>query len=158
MHSVLMVCTANICRSPMAEGLLRARLGEAARDWRVESAGTWAIYGEQAAPRAIKVLKARGIDLSAHRSRVVDPNMLSQMRLVLVMEKGHKEALQVEFPRYAGKVFLLSEMVGGNFEIKDPIGRSTADFEKTAQELEDILERGLETIAQLSEEYGDGSL
>ena len=158
MHSVLMVCTANICRSPMAEGLLRARLGEAARDWRIDSAGTWAIDGEQAAPRAIKVLKGRGIDLSAHRSRVVDPNMLSQVRLVLVMEKGHKEALQVEFPRYASKVFLLSEMVGENFEIKDPIGRSNADFEKTAQELDDILERGLETIAQLSEEYGDGAL
>ena len=91
---------------------MRARLGEAARNWRIESAGTWAVYGEQAAPRAIKVLKARGIDLSAHRSRVVDPNMLSQMRLILVMEKGHKEALQVEFPRYASKVFLLSEMVG----------------------------------------------
>lgn len=153
MHSVLLVCTANICRSPMAEALLRARLGEAAVDWRIESAGTWALDGEQAAPRAIKVLKTRGIDLSQHRSRVVDPNMLNQSRLVLVMEKGHKEALQVEFPRYAHKVFLLSEMVGEDFEIKDPIGRSTADFEKTAVELEGIFERSLGMIAQLSEEY-----
>lgn len=153
MHSVLLVCTANICRSPMAEALLRALLGEAAVDWRIESAGTWALDGEQAAPRAIKVLKTRGIDLSQHRSRVVDPNMLNQSRLVLVMEKGHKEALQVEFPRYAHKVFLLSEMVGEDFEIKDPIGRSTADFEKTAVELEGIFERSLGMIAQLSEEY-----
>ena len=153
MHSVLLVCTANICRSPMAEALLRSRLGEAAVDWRIESAGTWALDGERAAPRAIKVLKARGIDLSQHRSRVVDPNMLSKARLVLVMEKGHKEALQVEFPRFANKVFLLSEMVDEDFEIKDPIGRSTADFEKTALELESIFERSLGVIAQLSEEY-----
>lgn len=152
MHSVLMVCTANICRSPMAEALLRARLGEAAADWRIESAGTWALVGERAAPRAIMVLQQRGIDLSEHSSRVVDPGMLSRVRLVLVMEKGHKEALQVEFPRYAGKVYLLSEMVGEIFEIKDPIGRSTIDFENTARELEDILERGLGVIAQLSEE------
>ena len=74
-------------------------------------------------------------------------------RLVLVMEKGHKEALQVEFPRCAARVFLLSEMVGKDFEIADPMGRSTADFEKTAAELEDILARGLGTIARLSEEY-----
>jgi len=90
MHSVLLVCTANICRSPMAEALLRARLGEAAADWRIESAGTWALEGEGAAPRAIKVLKARGIDLSQHRSRVVDASLLNRARLVLVMEKGHK--------------------------------------------------------------------
>lgn len=153
MHSVLLVCTANICRSPMAEALLRARLGEAAVDWRIESAGTWALDGEQAAPRAIKVLKARGIDLTEHRSRVVNPNMLNQARLVLVMEKGHKEALQVEFPRYASKVFLLREMVGEIADIKDPIGRSTAEFEKTAAELDAIFERGLGVIAQLSEEY-----
>lgn len=153
MHSVLFVCTANICRSPMAEGLLRARLGDAAPDWRIDSAGTWAMDGEGAAPRAIKVLKTRGIDLSEHRSRIVNPAILSRANLVLVMEKGHKEALQVEFPRYASKIYLLSEMVGEIHEIKDPIGRSTADFEKTAHELEDILERGLGVIAQLSEEY-----
>jgi protein-tyrosine-phosphatase len=153
MHSVLLVCTANICRSPMAEALLRARLGEAAADWRIESAGTWALEGEGAAPRAIKVLKARGIDLSQHRSRVVDASLLNRARLVLVMEKGHKEALQVEFPRCAARVFLLSEMVGKDFEIADPMGRSTADFEKTAAELEDVLARGLGTIARLSEEY-----
>lgn len=153
MYSVLIVCTANICRSPMAEALLRAHLGEAAVEWRIGSAGTWAMDGEHAAPRAIKVLKKRGIDLSEHRSRVVNPSMLNQARLVLVMEKGHKEALQVEFPRFSGKIFLLSEMVGDNYDIKDPMGRSTADFEKTARELEDILERGLGVIAQLSEEY-----
>jgi protein-tyrosine phosphatase len=153
MQSVLFVCTANICRSPMAEGLLRSRLGEAAQDWRIESAGTWAIDGERAAPRTLKVLKARGIDLNEHRSRIVNPAILSQARLVLVMEKGHKEALQVEFPRFASKIYLLSEMVGEINEIKDPMGLSTADFEKTAIELEDILERGLGVIAQLSEEY-----
>lgn len=137
----------------MAEGLLRARLGEAAQDWRIESAGTWAMDGERAAPRAIKVLKERGIDLSDHRSRIVNPAILGQARLVLVMEKGHKEALQVEYPRFTSKIYLLSEMVGEIHEIKDPMGGSTADFEKTALELEDTLERGLGVIAQLSEEY-----
>ena len=69
MPSVLFVCTAKVCRSPMAEGLFRARLGEDAGRWRVESAGTWARNGDPAASRAQLVLQERGIDLPTLQGR-----------------------------------------------------------------------------------------
>jgi protein-tyrosine-phosphatase len=73
MRSVLFICTANICRSPMAMGLLRAKvfaLGEDA-DWRIESAGTWAEPGQLAAVNTRLIVAERSVNLTGHRSRTV---------------------------------------------------------------------------------------
>ena len=151
MPSVLFVCTANVCRSPMAEALWRSRLAEEA-GWRVESAGTWALDGQLAARYAQQVLKGRGSDLSQHRSRVVDKELLESFNLILVMEQGHKEALRFEFPGVASRVYLLSEMVDESRDIHDPIGGSLLDFEDTAREIDRILEKGSEKIRRLAGE------
>jgi protein-tyrosine-phosphatase len=151
MPSVLFVCTANICRSPMAEALWRSRLGDAA-GWRVESAGTWAMDGQPAAHYARQVIKQRGSDLSQHRSRVVDKELLESFRLILVMEQGHKEALRFEFPAIASRVYLLSEMEDESRDIHDPVGGSLLDFEEAARELDRILEKGSEKIRRLAGE------
>lgn len=148
MPSVLIVCTANICRSPMAMGLLRQKVSELP-DWRVESAGTWAIEGQRPAASTLDVLSRRGITLQ-HRSRVVTLDLLEAFNLILTMEAGHKEALKVEFPRIADRVFLLSEMIGEEYDIKDPVGGPFDEFEKTAQELELIFDKGLDKITQLA--------
>jgi protein-tyrosine-phosphatase len=151
MPSVLFVCTANICRSPMAEALWRIRLGDAA-GWRVESAGTWAMDGQPAARYAQQVIQQRGSDLSQHRSRVVDKELLESFRLILVMEQGHKEALRFEFPAIASRVYLLSEMEDESQDIHDPVGGSMLDFEEAARELDCILEKGSEKIRRLAGE------
>jgi len=67
-----------------------------------------------------------------------------------VMEAGHKEAIQVEFPELASRVYLVYEMVGQVRNVIDPIGRATIDFEDTARELDDVLTRGLEQIIRLA--------
>jgi protein-tyrosine-phosphatase len=152
MYSVLFVCTANICRSPMAMGLWKAMIKDRADEWIVESAGTWAPEGEPAAQRTQLVLKELGIDLWSHRSRQVDRQLLSQFNLILVMERGHKEALQVEFPEIVKNVYLLSEMIDANFEIQDPIGMSTAEFLQTRNEISQILTMGSEKIHRLAGE------
>ena len=77
MHSILFVCTANICRSPMAMGLLRGRVKDEAGDWTIDSAGTWTVDGEKAAVKTFQVLKERGIDIDDHRSRMVTGEMLA---------------------------------------------------------------------------------
>ena len=150
MHSVLFVCTANICRSPMAMGLFQGIIDAEADDWRIDSAGTWAIEGEQAAENTTHVLSARGINISNHFSRPVTAGMVKDYQLILTMERGQKEAMQIEFPQEAGRVFLLSEMISQVFNINDPMGRTLTDFEQTAVEIEQILKQGLDRISQLS--------
>ena len=153
MPSVLFVCTANICRSPIASALMRSLVEQRqpGSDWRIESAGTWAQEGYPAAGKAQAILKEGSIDISDHRSRSVSGALLRDFDLILVMEQGHKEALQVEFPDTRNRVCLLSEMVGSVYDIRDPIGGSTEDFLETIRELNHLLAQGFDKIAQLAQ-------
>lgn len=157
MPSVLFVCTANVCRSPMAAAVFQRFLQKRpdAGEWRVASAGTWALDGEAAASKAQEVMRRRGLDISHHRSQSVSPELLRRFSLILVMERGHKEALRVEFPALAGRIFLLNEMIGLRFDIPDPVGGSLADFDDTAAEFERIFEHGFPRIAELASRLQD---
>lgn len=155
--SVLFVCTANICRSPMATALFKHKLAQASQtnpalllNWRVESAGTWAREGEPASERSQLVMQGRGLDISAHRSRTVSLELLSSFNLILVMEKGHKEALKAEFPDLSNRIFMISEMAGYQRDIRDPILGTMVDYQNTARELDQLLTMGFEKILQLA--------
>jgi len=137
----------------MAEALLRQKLQSHidTMDWRVESAGTWTIQGRPAALKAQEILlRLFGLDLSAHRSRVVSRPLLRQFDLILAMEAGQKEAIQIEFPELASRVHLVYEMIGQDRNLTDPIGGTITDFEDTAQELDYILSHGLDNIIRLA--------
>lgn len=152
--SVLFVCAGNLCRSPMAEILLKHFLARKyppaeALKWHIESAGTVARIGEPATLGAQSAMAHRGLTLINHRSQRVNEKLLAKFKLVLVMEAGQKEALQAEFPRYARNIYLLSEMAGINRDVADPIGRNIADYDATAGEIYGYIERGFEKIYQL---------
>ena len=150
MPHLLILCTANICRSPMADGLARDLLHKAGySDWTVSSAGTWSLVGHKADEFSLQLLAERGIDLSGHRSQRVTRELLERADVVLVMTHDHKEAVQVEFPELADKVHLISEMVGQNYSIADPIGGSLEDFRYTFNELDQLLTKGLARIVEL---------
>ncbi|MBN2549980.1 MAG: hypothetical protein JXB15_12530 [Anaerolineales bacterium] len=150
MHSVLFICSANICRSPMAMGLLKIKVKDEADDWKIESAGIWAYSGDPAAVNTQIIIKARGGDVSSHRSQPITTSLVEAFNLILVMERGHKEALRAAFPEYAPRIFLMSEMIGESLDIADPVGHPLEDYEHTSREIDLILDQGFEKISQLS--------
>jgi len=149
---ILIVCTGNLCRSPMAAALLRARLArDADHDWIVESAGTWAQTGRPASAYAIAEMADRGLDISGHQAQRVTRERLADAELVLVMTKNHAEALKSAFPDQADKVYMLSQLVGESYDILDPYGGSRMEYAYTAQELEELLDEGYERLIELVE-------
>ncbi len=152
MKTVLFVCTANIARSPMAEALFNQMMRERGLDdqYRAESAGIWSLGGAPAPEDGQKVMRARGLDTSAHRSRGVTLEIIQNADLVLAMEREQVDLLKLEFWDKEDTIFLLSEMVDSTYDIDDPYRRGLKRFEDTAQELECILEEGLDKILELA--------
>jgi protein-tyrosine-phosphatase len=97
-----------------------------------------------------QIMRSRGLDISGHRARNISAELLAEFDLILTMENGHKEALRAEFPQYAARIYLLSEMAGFSHDINDPIGGPLSDFEATAKELTELLVQGIERIKSLA--------
>ena len=155
-RKVLFICRANICRSPLAEGILGklTRKGDYQQTWQISSAGTWTEAGQRIHPRAQRILVEKGTDLGEHRSREVTGQLVAGADIILTMETGQAEALRLEFPAAAGKVYPLSVLKGKIRDVADPVGGSDADFRATYEIIEGYLKDSESRLVNLIEEDG----
>lgn len=133
--SLLFVCTGNICRSPMAAGIMQKLLEEKGPSLlTVRSAGTHALVGSGPAPEAVEVCRELGVDISQHRARQLDRNLILASRMILVMEAWHVDEVLNRAPSASFKTFLLGSFSPRNLlvEIPDPIGKSIPYYQSCA--------------------------
>ena len=113
MASILVVCTGNVCRSPIAEGMLRvaleARLGDGAP--LVASAGTAGWEGSAAMPESVVAAAERGVDISGHVARRLQAEHVLAADLVIAMAAEHRVWVVRTVPEAAGRAFTLKELV-----------------------------------------------
>ncbi|MCX7919306.1 MAG: low molecular weight protein arginine phosphatase [bacterium] len=143
MKSVLIVCTANICRSAMGEGLLKQILAEKQiTGVTVRSAGISAGSGFTASANAIKVMRELGIDISGHKSSPITVSLIENSDIILAMEQYHKEYIESMFPEANGKVRLVREFAVDTknyLDIEDPIGGTLETYRRCADEIRRCL-------------------
>ncbi|MEQ1439447.1 low molecular weight protein-tyrosine-phosphatase [Fontimonas sp. SYSU GA230001] len=132
-NRIIVICTGNICRSPMAEALLRARLG--ARVQVVASAGTGALVGYPADPLAVEVAAEHGLDLAAHRAQQATLPLLASMDLVLTLDQTHSDWLNRLYPQLRGRVHKILRW-RGNADVADPYRQPRAAFERAFDDIE----------------------
>jgi protein-tyrosine phosphatase len=141
--TILVVCEGNICRSPMAEGLLAAALP----DVTVRSAGLGAVIGAPADETALQLMSERGVDISAHRARQITRQMCLESDMVFVMEREQRQRLEKTYPEVCGRVFLLGEPV--NKDVPDPHRKPPQAFRTALSIIDDGVEQWVRRIRRL---------
>ncbi|HEY5704751.1 MAG TPA: serine hydroxymethyltransferase [Terrimicrobiaceae bacterium] len=146
MKNVLFVCTGNVCRSPMAEGLFK-KLVAGRDDISVQSAGVSAGRGMPASRHAIRALSIDGVDLANFRSQPVSEELVRQATHIFVMTRDHKRMIELFFPEAEEKTYLLREFEPGSPDVPDPIGLGREIYERCR----DILKSALPALLQFIE-------
>jgi glycine hydroxymethyltransferase len=149
--NVLFVCTGNICRSPIAEGLFRRLTGNR-KDIEVASAGVHAVRGQPPSLYAVEVCAAEGTDISGLRSQPLTGALVDQATHIFAMTGAHLETIQTLFPQSADKTFLLREFEEPGTtvwrDLPDPIGLGREVYEDCARTVKNALPSVLAFIEQ----------
>jgi protein-tyrosine phosphatase len=142
---ILMVCTGNTCRSPMAETLARKLIGgrlgcepDEVGDHgvMVASAGLAAMVGGRASPQAVDVMAAAGLDLSQHETQPLTEQLVRHADVILTMTRSHREAVLTQWPDAAPRTKLLSP---NNIDVCDPIGGPRDEYQRCAEQIQTEL-------------------
>ena len=151
MKTILFLCTGNVCRSPMAEGLFRHAV-KGRGEFCILSAGLGAVDGEPPTHHSVQAMKEIGIDISRQRSRALTTELVKQADLILGMTHSHTDTVALLYPSAAEKTFLLREfdetLEAYEKDISDPIGSPYHVY----AECRDQIEQGIVTLLKFMEQ------
>ncbi|SDL17288.1 ribose 5-phosphate isomerase B [Halarsenatibacter silvermanii] len=139
MKQIILVCTGNTCRSPMAVELLRKKFADDS-DYSFSSAGLTAIRGGRMDERAKMALKKTGIEPDEHSSRPLDKDLVKRSDLILTMTASQAREIKERYPQKEEYVFSLGEFTEDGRDVNDPFGGSQSTYEKTREQMEKMME------------------
>jgi len=152
MKTILFLCTGNVCRSPMAEGLFRHAV-KGRGEFRIVSAGIGAIDGDLPTHHSVQAMREIGIDISGQRSRALTSELIRSADLILGMTHSHTDTVALLYPKAAEKTFLLREfdetLEPYEKDISDPIGSPYHIY----VECRDQIEQGIVTLLKFMEQH-----
>jgi len=152
MKTILFLCTGNVCRSPMAEGLFRHAV-KGRGEFRIVSAGIGAVDGEPPTNHSVQAMREIGIDISGQRSRALTTDLVRSADLILGMTHSHTDTVALLYPAATEKTFLLREfdetLEPYEKDISDPIGSPYHIY----AECRDQIEQGIVTLLKFMEQH-----
>ena len=144
MQNILVLCIGNICRSPMAEGLLKQALPGKT----IHSAGLNALIGKPADPFSVQIMAERGIDISQHRAQNISARLVNEAELILTMDLEQKKYVEANYVGSKGKVFRIGEFA--KVDIADPYREGIESFQAAYRLIDEGVKVFVEQIVQMS--------
>ena len=138
--NILVVCVGNICRSPMAEALLKQRFPNK----NINSAGVGALVGHSADPAALEIMAKQDIDITSHIAKQIDENLAKTADIIFTMSDGQTKWIEERWPFCRGKTFKLGHWMSK--DIADPYKHEMSAFETAYQDIVNSLEQWADKV------------
>ena len=143
---IMFICTGNICRSAMAEGMMKKLAKDNKLDLDICSCGIYAEDGDYATYNAIETAKYYDVNIEEHRATNIKNSKIEEMDIILCATESHKETVLYLYPKLKEKVFTMKEYAkldknGQDMDIKDPWGYDMNVYQNCAEEIEICLEK-----------------
>lgn len=145
----MFICTGNICRSAMADGLMKKLVKEKNKDIEVYSCGIFAEDGDKPTFNAIEAIKEYGVDLREHRATNIYSSKIKDMDIILCATVSHKNNVVAIYPELKDKIFTIKEYAGfdeNNLDIPDPWGYNIETYRFCASTISNCLEKIIEKM------------
>lgn len=142
--SILILCIGNICRSPVAEGILKKMSEQHQLNLSISSAGVYAMVDEPAQPHSIEVAREHGVDITSHRARQLTRSMVAEHDIILVTDETVRRTAMQQYPFATGKIKKLGHF--RHHEILDPYRQPKQAFDEMYLHIEGCLQDWLQKI------------